>query len=168
MDRPIDGRKARKQFRDGEREREREREQVRTLKQECERLGTPDSRILADVETMFGIVNRTQQCLLDCAIALSRCAGIPPPGRQQRRRRPFLILWWNQHYEELKAFLPMLVVVDQNGSTQGEKIPIWDAWKKNNPLNPGLLALQAKLSIHYFLIRSKARSSPSTQRIVGN
>jgi alpha-L-fucosidase len=98
-------------------------------------LECPDKGILRDLRDVFDLDGPTLQHLLPIAQTLAHKIG-EVLDRQDKRRREFVIGWLNKHYDEIREYIPRLVIRDDRGTLRGPHADALNRYEEENPTAP--------------------------------
>jgi alpha-L-fucosidase len=88
--------------------------------------------ILKDLKELFGMENPTLQHLLPIAQTMSHKIK-EQLDRQDKRRREFVIGWLNKHYDQIRCYLPRMILRDDQGVLKGPHLDTWEKFEAGNP-----------------------------------
>jgi hypothetical protein len=118
-----------------ERQREakdKDKDEIEQKRQEySEFMSWRDRGIIFELEGRCQVANPTLSLLLSIALSMSSLIGVPI-GRQEKRRRDLLVGWLNMHYDEIKKYIPRMVI-DDKGELKGPGVAEWMKYKQEHP-----------------------------------
>jgi hypothetical protein len=92
--------------------------------------------ILADLETFHGIETPDRILLVTIAQTLAHLLPDSEFGREEKRRKNLTIGWLNYHYDQIRDYIPNLVITTKTGEALGPQAAEFTRWTSQHPDHP--------------------------------